>query len=84
MIAILVVGPLLAILATTFALMVSSRVNDPRVAEQISMVIIIPVMAGFFGQVAGLFVLNTQLISIVAVCDAGFGRIDDLPGVQSI
>ena len=67
MIAILVVGPLLAILATTFALMVSSRVNDPRVAEQISMVIIIPVIAGFFGQVAGLFVLNTQLISIVAV-----------------
>jgi len=66
LIAILVVGPLLAILATTFALMVSSRVNDPRVAEQISMVIIIPVMAGFFGQVAGLFVLNTQLITIVA------------------
>jgi ABC-2 type transport system permease protein len=66
LIAILVVGPLLAILATTFALMVSSRVNDPRVAEQISMVIIIPVMAGFFGQVSGLFVLNTQLISIVA------------------
>jgi ABC-2 type transport system permease protein len=46
--------------------MVSSRVNDPRVAEQISMVIIIPVMAGFFGQVSGLFVLNTQLISVVA------------------
>jgi len=66
LIAILVVGPLLAILATTFALMVSSRVNDPRVAEQISMVIIIPVMAGFFGQVSGLFVLNTQIISIVA------------------
>ena len=66
LIAILVVGPLLAILATTFALMVSSRVNDPRVAEQISMVIIIPVLAGFFGQVSGLFVLNTQLISIVA------------------
>ena len=59
-------GPLLAILATTLALMVSSRVNDPRVAEQISMVIIVPVMAVFFGQVSGLFVLNTQLISIVA------------------
>ena len=67
LIAILVVGPLLALLATTFALMVSSRVNDPRVAEQISMVIIIPVLAGFFGQVSGLFVLNTQIISIVAL-----------------
>jgi ABC-2 type transport system permease protein len=67
LIAILAVGPLLALLAVTFSLMVSSRVNDPRVAEQISMVIIIPVLAGFFGQVAGLFVLNKQIITVVAV-----------------
>jgi ABC-2 type transport system permease protein len=37
------------------------------VAEQISMIIILPVLAGFFGQVAGLFVLNKEIISIVAV-----------------
>ena len=49
------------------SLMVSSRVNDPRVAEQISMIIILPVLAGFFGQVAGLFVLNKQIISIAAI-----------------
>ena len=67
LIAIFVVGPLLALLAVVFSLMVSSRVNDPRVAEQISMVIILPVLAGFFGQVAGLFILNKQIISIVAV-----------------
>lgn len=67
LIAIFVVGPLMAVLAVTFALMVSSRTNDPRVAEQISMVIILPVLAGFFGQVAGLFVLNTQIITAVAV-----------------
>ncbi len=66
LVAIFVVGPLLAVLAVTFALMVSSRVNDPRVAEQISMVIIVPVLGGFFGQMAGLFVLNTLVISIVA------------------
>ncbi len=67
LVAIFVVGPLLALLAVTFSLMVSSRVNDPRVAEQVSMVIIVPVLAGFFGQVAGIFVLNTQIISIVAL-----------------
>lgn len=67
LLAILLVGPLLALLATTFALMVSSRVNDPRVAEQISMVIIIPVLAGFFGQVAGLFVLNAQIVLLTAL-----------------
>jgi ABC-2 type transport system permease protein len=74
LIAVIIVGPLIAILAVAFAIMVSSRVNDPRVAEQISMIIILPVLAGFFGQVAGLFVLNTQLILIVggilAVLDA--------------
>lgn len=67
LIAIFAVGPLMAILAVTFSLMVSSRVNDPRVAEQISMVVILPVLGGFFGQVAGLFVLNRQIIMIVAL-----------------
>jgi ABC-2 type transport system permease protein len=67
LIAILIVGPLLALLTSTFSLMVSSRVNDPRVAEQISMVIIVPVLGGFFGQIAGLFVLDAKLISVVAV-----------------
>jgi len=67
LIAIFIVGPLLAVMAVTFSLMISSRVNDPRVAEQVSMVVIVPVLAGFFGQVAGLFVLNEQIISIVAL-----------------
>jgi len=67
LIAIFLVGPLLALLAVVFSLMISSRVNDPRVAEQISMIIILPVLGGFFGQVAGLFVLNKQIISVVAV-----------------
>ncbi len=71
LIAIFLVGPLLAITAVTFSMMVSSRVNDPRVAEQVSMVVIVPVLAGFFGQVAGLFVLNKQIISIVAVVMLG-------------
>lgn len=67
LIAIFIVGPLMAVMAVTFALMVSSRVSDPRVAEQVSMVIIVPVLAGFFGQMAGLFVLNRTVISWVAV-----------------
>jgi ABC-2 type transport system permease protein len=67
LIAIFLVGPLLALMAVTFSLMISSRVNDPRVAEQVSMVIIVPVLAGFFGQIAGLFVLNKTIITWVAV-----------------
>jgi ABC-2 type transport system permease protein len=67
-IAIFIVGPLMAVLAVSLSLMVSSRVNDPRAAEQISMVVILPVLGLFFGQMAGLFVINKQIISIAALC----------------
>jgi ABC-2 type transport system permease protein len=67
LIAVFVVGPLMALMAVNFSIMVSSRVNDPRVAEQLSMVVIIPVLAIFFGQLAGLFILNRQLILFIAV-----------------
>ncbi len=67
LIAVFLVGPLLALLAAIFALIVSSRVNDPRVAEQISMVVIVPILVGLFGQMAGLFVLSTTVISLVAL-----------------
>lgn len=65
--AVFVVGPLLAIATIDLTLMVSSRVNDPRTAEQISMVVIIPVLAAFFAQIAGLFVINKQIVLAVAV-----------------
>jgi len=66
LIAIILVGPLLALLAVTFSLMVSARVNDPRTAEQISSLMIIPLMLVFIGQLAGLFFINRQLILLAA------------------
>jgi ABC-2 type transport system permease protein len=66
MIAVLLVGPLLAVLSVNFAIMVSSRVNDPRVAEQLSVVVIIPVLLLFFGQVSGLLLLNNTIIILMA------------------
>ena len=67
LIAIFLVGPLLALLAVTFSLMVSARVNDPRTAEQISSLMIIPLMLVFIGQLAGLFFINRQLIILAAL-----------------
>ncbi|MFM8321609.1 MAG: ABC transporter permease subunit [Chloroflexota bacterium] len=67
LLAVFLVGPLLAVLSVTFSLMVSSRANDPRVAEQISAVIIVPVLAVFFGQIAGLFVLNSRLVLLIGL-----------------
>lgn len=66
LIAVFIVGPLIAILAIMFSIIVSSRVNDPRVAEQLSMVVIVPILGVFFGQISGLFILNRQLILAIA------------------
>jgi ABC-2 type transport system permease protein len=67
LLAVLVVGPLLAILSVNFSLMVSSRVNDPRVAEQLSAVVMLPLLLIFFGQLAGVLFLNRKLVVLLAL-----------------
>jgi ABC-2 type transport system permease protein len=67
LIAVFLAGPLMAVLSVNFSIMVSSRVNDPRVAEQLSAVVILPLMAVFFGQIAGLFILNSRLVLIMCL-----------------
>ena len=64
--AVFLVGPLLALVSVNFSVIVSSRVNDPRVAEQLTALLIVPLLLIFFGQMAGLFVLNRDLILIGA------------------
>jgi len=65
--AIVVVGPLLAVAAVSIAIMVSSRVNDPRVAEQISMLVILPLLVLFFAQISGLIFINETMILWMAI-----------------
>lgn len=65
--AIFIIGPLLSVLSVNFALMVSSRVNDPRVAEQISAVLIVPVLGLVFGQLTGVIIVNLQFIATAAL-----------------
>jgi len=60
--AIFVVGPLLSIAGVSIAVMISSRVNDPRVAEQISAVFVLPIVGLFVGQSTGLIFINEQII----------------------
>lgn len=67
LLAVFTVGPLLAWLSVTFSVMVSSRVNDPRVAEQLSVVIIVPLLGLFFGQMAGLLIIDRQLVIVIAL-----------------
>lgn len=62
LLAIFVLGPLLSIAGVSLAVMISSRVNDPRVAEQLSSLVMIPLLAAFMAQSFGLIQVNKTVI----------------------
>ncbi len=66
LLAIFVVAPLLTLLATSTAVIISSRVTDPRVAEQMSAVVILPIMLLVVGQSMGLILINRQIMLLLA------------------
>jgi ABC-2 type transport system permease protein len=66
LIAIFVVAPLLALLSTSIAVILSSRVTDPRVAEQMSVVVILPLIMLILGQSIGLILIDRQVMLIIA------------------
>ena len=65
--AIFLVGPLLTLFAVSVAVMISSRVTDPRVAEQLSTLVILPIILLVIGQSVGLILVNEQIILALAV-----------------
>lgn len=73
--AVFIVGPLLALMAVASAIMISSRVSDPRVAEQLSAIVVLPLLMLIIGQSVGFILIDQRVIVlmgvIVAVLDAG-------------
>lgn len=67
LIAVFVVGPLLALTGVSVAVMVSSRATDPRAAEQTSMLVFLPILAVFFAQIAGLILIDAKLVLLIAL-----------------
>lgn len=74
LVAIGLVAPLLTMLSACVALIISSRASDPRVAEQLSALILLPVILVVIGQSVGLILVNRAtmlaVLAIVAVVDA--------------
>jgi ABC-2 type transport system permease protein len=60
------VGPEMALAGVNLTAIVSSRVSDPRTAEQVSIVLILPLLALFFAQVGGVILIDTRLLLLVA------------------
>ena len=73
-----VLGPLAALAALQLAVCVSSRVNDARTAQQIGVLVILPVAGLLMGQVFGALQLTVPVIALIAaglvVVNAGLMR----------
>jgi len=75
LIAMFVLSPLLTVMAVNVGIIVSSRTNDPRAAEQLGSLIILPLMILFIGAMTGFIMLNSLTFwltsAIVALLDVG-------------
>jgi ABC-2 type transport system permease protein len=67
LVAMLVLAPLLTIMAVNVGIIVSSRTSDPRAAEQLGSLIILPLMVLFIGPLAGFIQLNVTTFLIAAL-----------------
>jgi len=64
-VAMLIVAPLFTVLSVNVAIIISSRVSDPRAAEQIGMLVMLPIMGLFFGAIFGVIPLNTMTMLLL-------------------
>jgi ABC-2 type transport system permease protein len=64
---IFLLAPLLSFLGVSIAVIVSSRATDPRTAEQISGLLVLPAVLVLVGQIAGLLVLSPSAVVVVAL-----------------
>lgn len=62
-----VIGPLAALASLMLSVIVSSRAGDPRSAQQITAILIVPVTAVFVAQLIGVFVLTATALGAAVV-----------------
>ncbi len=62
-----VLGPLAALAALQMAVSVSSRVNDARTAQQIGVLVILPIPGLLVGQLFGAITLSVPVIALMAI-----------------
>jgi ABC-2 type transport system permease protein len=75
LIAMFVLSPLLTVMAVNVGIIVSSRTSDPRSAEQLGSLVVLPLLFLLFGPMLGLIMLNSTTFWIssvvVALLDVG-------------
>ena len=64
---IVVLGPAAALVSLQAAIIISSRVNDPRTAQQFGVLIILPLTAVFVAQFTGSWWLSTSWVLLIGL-----------------
>ena len=59
------IGPMAALAALTMAVCVSSRVNDPRSAQQLAVLVVLPLTALLIAQITVGFVVTVPIILLI-------------------
>lgn len=71
----ILLSPLFALLSTSSGVIASSRINDPRAAQQVTAVFIVPVIAASIAVLAGKIFLNVTVMlwatAVVALVNLG-------------
>lgn len=62
----LLCSPLLGLIMVAASVLISSRVNDPRTAQNVTGVVVLPLMLLFAGQLFGLVVVNIAFVLVLA------------------
>lgn len=65
-----VLGPFASLAALQATIAVSSRVNDPRSAQQVAVLLILPLMLMLVGQIAGAFFLSSPMLLLLSLAMA--------------
>lgn len=75
LLAILIIAPLLALLGVNLGILISSRVNDTRVAQQLGGLVVLPVVGLGMVQTMGMILYSLPMFvagaAVLAVLDAG-------------
>ena len=69
---VLLVSPAAALVALQAALIVSSRVNDARTAQQVGVLLIVPITALLVAQFTGAFWLSNGVLVLIGMALVGF------------
>ncbi len=66
-VALVIIAPLLSFLGVLITLVISSKANDPRVAQQVSVVFLLPLIGLFIVQMSGYLTINRTMLLAMAL-----------------